>query len=190
MATGEQHLWRQICPLRDLIKSSSQVLPRRLIPGRNQFHHQNRSKELCLEKNDSPICPSTDLTSEIFHCMRPFGNRARNYFHESQLLHLTSQANQSMTHGHFAHKVDDSRAVVAEFYQYLCYVDVDHNDQDRGIVIFHFPCHNIRSGAPAQGRPGFKKKGTQNFTNLHQITLETTEIDLYGTPIPDLRLGF
>ena len=43
-------------------------------------------------------------------------NRARNFFHESQLLHLTSQANQSMTHSHFAHKVDDSRAVVAEFY--------------------------------------------------------------------------
>ena len=77
------------------IKSSSPVLLRRFNPGRNQFHHQNRSKELCLEKNDSPIGPSTHLTSEIFHYRRPFGNRARNFFRESSLLHWTNQANQS-----------------------------------------------------------------------------------------------
>ena len=41
-----------------------------------------------------------------------------------------------MTSGHFEHEADDSRAVVADFYKYLCCADVDHNHQDRGIVIY------------------------------------------------------
>ena len=48
-----------------------------------------------------------------------------------------------MTSGHFEHEVNDSRAVVADFW---C-VDVEHRAQIGGILKFHFPCNNIRSGA-------------------------------------------
>lgn len=49
-----------------------------------------------------------------------------------------------MTPGHFKLEADDSRTVVADFYCYLCCVDVVHKPQDGGIVIFHFSCNIIR----------------------------------------------
>ena len=54
-----------------------------------------------------------------------------------------------MSPGHFAHEAGDSSALVAEFYLYIdCVDDVEHYAQDEGILIFHFPCNIIRSGAP------------------------------------------
>ena len=117
MATGEYHLWRRKRPLSDRIKASSPVLLRRSNSGSTQIHHQNRLKQLNLEKNDSPISPSTRLTSQNFKYLRPFGNQAVFFSLESQFLQLTILANQSMTPGCFEHEVDDSRAVVADFYK-------------------------------------------------------------------------
>ena len=45
---------------------SSPALTRRSFPRRNRIHYDNRSKELLVEKQDSPICPSSHLTSHFF----------------------------------------------------------------------------------------------------------------------------
>ena len=121
---------------------SSPALTRRSFPRRNRIHYDNRSKELLVEKQDSPICPSSHLTSHFFSRRRTSRDGARNIFHEGQFLYLTVPAKRSMISGHFKHEVNDSRAVVADFYYYIWCVDVEHRAQVGGILKFYFPRNN------------------------------------------------
>ena len=129
-------------------------MTRRSFPRRDRIHYDNRLKELLVEKQDSPICPWSHLTSHFISRRRTSRDRARNIFPEGQFLHLTVPAKRTMISGRFKHEVNDSRAVVADFYCYIWCVDVEHYAQVGGILKFHFPCNNIRSGALVDARSG------------------------------------
>ena len=49
----------------------------------------------------------------------PLASGFRNLLDVSWDRNLTNSINQSMTSGHFEHEVNDSRAVVADFYYYI-----------------------------------------------------------------------